>query len=339
MHNVYPNASGAGASAGKIPTPAHPHKRKQPLPGHEPKSAADDPEARRRVQAIMASTNYRIADHDVAFLDQPESRGVRLQLDYLKAELFFERRGIEHTIVVFGSTRICEESAAQRHLDALLEASAALPDDRTLAARVAVARRVLAKSHYYDVAREFGYLVGSGGRSDGKQRMMVMTGSGPGIMEAANRGAFDAGAESIGLNILLPHDQFPNPYITPDLCFTFHYFALRKLHFVQRARALVFFPGGYGTIDELFEVLALIQTRKIAPVPVILVGAGYWRRAFDVDFLTDEGVIDAEDRDLFWYAETAHEIWDSLLRWHEANGTPLVGRGDAPGPMATGPSR
>jgi hypothetical protein len=151
-----------------------------------------------------------------------------------------------------------------------------------------------------------------------------MTGGGPGMMEAANRGAWDVDRPTIGLNISLPHEQFPNPYITPDLCFRFHYFALRKLHFLLRTRALVVFPGGYGTFDELFETLTLVQTRKIQPIPVVLVGKEYWQRAFDVGYLADEGVIDEEDRDLFWYAETAEDIWNGILDWHEANGTPLV---------------
>jgi uncharacterized protein (TIGR00730 family) len=151
-----------------------------------------------------------------------------------------------------------------------------------------------------------------------------MTGGGPGLMEAANRGAHDVGAKSIGLNISLPHEQYPNPYVTPDLCFQFHYFALRKLHFLLRAKALVAFPGGYGTFDELFETLMLVQTRKIDPVPVVLVGEAYWRRAFDLEFLVDEGVIDVEDGELLWFAETAREIWDGILHWHERNGTPLI---------------
>jgi len=143
------------------------------------------------------------------------------------------------------------------------------------------------------------------------------------MMEAANRGVYDTGSKSIGLNISLPHEQYPNPYITPDLCFRFHYFALRKLHFLLRTRALVVFPGGYGTFDELFETLTLVQTRKIKPIPVILVGKEFWQKAFDVDFLANEGVIDEEDRELFWYAETAEEIWAGIRQWHEANGTPL----------------
>jgi uncharacterized protein (TIGR00730 family) len=179
------------------------------------------------------------------------------------------------------------------------------------------------------VAREFGRLVGECGDRAIGGRIMVMTGGGPGIMEAANRGARDAGAKSIGLNITLPHEQFPNPYVTPELCFSFHYFAMRKLHFLMRARALVAFPGGYGTLDELFEVLTLAQTRKIAPVPVILVGEGYWRRVFDADFLVEEGTIAPEDRDLFWYAESAADVWRDIVIWYEMKGEPLLPPGEA----------
>jgi len=182
---------------------------------------------------------------------------------------------------------------------------------------------VLAKSSYYEVAREFGHLVGEASRYHNGNQLVVMTGGGPGLMEAANRGAFDAGAQSVGLNISLPHEQYPNPYITPDLCFRFHYFALRKMHLLLRTKALVAFPGGYGTFDELFEVLTLIQTRKIKPMPVVLVGEDYWRQAVNIDFLVDEGVIAPEDRDLFWYAETAQEIWDGILNWYEACENPI----------------
>lgn len=305
-----------------IPEPAHPHLRREPLPWHRPKPAEEDPDAPRRLQAILDSPSYQQADRDVAFLNQDETRGVRLQIDYYKPELLLRQHGVQHTIVVFGSTRIHEPAAAQRKVDALSAALAADPSDAALQRRLAVARRVLAKSHYYDVARAFGRLVGeANGRGS---RVMLMTGGGPGLMEAANRGAFDAGAKSIGMNITLPHEQYPNPYITPDLCFRFHYFALRKLHFVMRACALVAFPGGFGTFDELFETLTLIQTRSIHPVPVVLVGEHYWRRAFDVDFLVEEGVIDAEDRELFWYAESAEAIWRGILQWHETAGRPLL---------------
>jgi len=195
---------------------------------------------------------------------------------------------------------------------------------RNRAFHLAAAERISAKSHYYDVAREFGRLVGEADRAAPSPRLVIMTGGGPGLMEAANRGAFDVGAKSVGLNIELPHEQFPNPYVTPDLCFRFHYFALRKLHLLLRAKALVAFPGGYGTFDELFEVLTLVQTRKIKPIPVILVGEQFWRRAVDFDFLVEEGVIDLEDRELFWFAETAKDIWNGILDWYKAAGEPLA---------------
>jgi uncharacterized protein (TIGR00730 family) len=306
-----------------IPPPAHPQQRKEPLPWHRPKPGEEDPDAPQRIQAILDSPSYRQADQDVGFLNLDETRGVRLQIDYLKPEMLLEQHGIQHTIVVFGSTRIREPIAARNKVAALRAELDADPNSTDLQRRLSIAQRILAKSHYYDVARDFGRLVGkAGARSDGSQ-LVVMTGGGPGMMEAANRGAFDVGAKSIGLNIKLPHEQYPNPYMTPDLSFRFHYFALRKLHFLLRTRALVAFPGGYGTFDELFETLTLVQTRKIKPVPIVLVGEDYWRQAFNVDFLVAEGVIDAEDRELFWFAETAQEIWDGILHWHEANGEPL----------------
>ncbi|GBE10371.1 putative lysine decarboxylase [bacterium BMS3Abin12] len=317
---------------GARPPPAHPHRRREPLPWHAPKPADEDPDAPRRVQAILDSPTYRPADRDVDFLDLDATRGVRLQIDYRKPELLLDRYGVEHTIVVFGSTRIREPVAAQRRVEALLVRLRDDPGDAELEQRLAVAERLLAKSRYYDVARELGRLIGAAGAGPDDHRVMLMTGGGPGMMEAANRGAFDVRAHSIGLNITLPHEQYPNPYITPELCFRFHYFAIRKLHFLLRARALVAFPGGYGTFDELFETLTLIQTRKIRPVPVILAGERYWRRAVDVDFLVEEGVIDPEDRDLFWYADSAEEIWHGILEWHEANGTPLFPGHDARAP-------
>ena len=283
----------------------------------------EDPNAPARIQAILQSPSYREADQDVDFLNRDETRGLRLQLDYLKPECLLREHGIAHTIVVFGSTRICEPHAARSRVDQLTAARAADPDNASLRQRLAVAKRILAKSRYYDVAREFGRLVGRAEGPHGK-RLVVMTGGGPGIMEAANRGADDVGARSIGLNITLPHEQFPNPYITPDLCFRFHYFAMRKLHFLLRARALVAFPGGYGTFDELFEALTLVQTRKIKPLPIVLVGEEYWRRAFDLEFLVAEGTIDPEDRELFWFAETAEEIWDDILHWYELADLPFI---------------
>jgi uncharacterized protein (TIGR00730 family) len=249
---------------------------------------------------------------------------LRLQIEYLKPELLFRENQVRDTIVVYGSTRIPEPAVAARHVAALRDALASDPGNPQLGRELSVAERILAKTRYYDVARAFGQLVGrNAGADDHPCQAVVMTGGGPGIMEAANRGAFDVGAKSIGLNIDLPHEQYPNPYITPELCVRFHYFALRKMHLLLRAKALVAFPGGYGTFDELFEVLTLVQTRKIRPLPIVLVGETYWRRAVDMDFLVDEGVIDAEDRDLFWFAETAAEIWNGIRHWYEAAGAPL----------------
>ena len=307
----------------QIPTPAQPYRRREALPWQQPKAVEEDPDAVRRVQAILKSPSYRPADTDTAFLSRDDLRGVRLQIDYLKPELLLREHEIEQAIVVFGSTRICEPAAALRkvwELRALLDVD---KNNDELRRQLAVAKRIRAKSRYYEVAREFGRLVATANEGAGKSHTAIMTGGGPGMMEAANRGAFDVGAKSVGLNISLPNEQYPNPYVTPELCFSFHYFALRKLHLLQRAKALVAFPGGYGTLDELFEVLTLIQTRKIKPIPVVLVGEAYWRRAVDIDFLVDEGVINSEDRELFWFAETALEIWNGILRWHDASGEPL----------------
>jgi hypothetical protein len=309
----------------QVPAPPHPHRRREPLPWQQPKPTLDDPKALARLERIVASPSYRQADQDVEFLNRQETRGVRLQIDYQKPEYLMEQHGIRHTVVVFGSTRIHEQASAERTVEALHRKLESAPGDHALQRRLAVAERLLAKSRYYDVARELGRLVGAAADGPDDFRLVVMTGGGPGMMEAANRGAWDAGRPTIGLNISLPHEQYPNPYITPDLCFQFHYFALRKMHFLLRTRALVVFPGGFGTFDELFETLTLIQTRKIRPIPVVLVGREYWQQAFNVDFLVDEGVIDEEDRELFWYAETAEEIWQGIRQWHIANGTPLVG--------------
>jgi uncharacterized protein (TIGR00730 family) len=293
------------------------------LPWQAAKAAEEDPEAFKRVQAILNSPSYRLAQEDVDFLARDELRGERLLIEYHKPELLLDEQGVRETVVVYGSTRICEPAAARRKVEQLRERLAADAGNKSLERQLAIAERILAKSHYYDVAREFGRIVSEANNHPEAHRV-IMTGGGPGIMEAANRGAFDIGAKSVGLNIDLPHEQYPNPYITAELCFRFHYFALRKMHLLQRTRALVAFPGGYGTFDELFEVLTLIQTRKIKPFPVVLVGEEYWRRVVDFDFMVDEGVIDLEDRELFWFAETAREIWDGIRRWLQQSGRPDV---------------
>ncbi len=242
---------------GKLPPPPHPLLRRTPLPSQLPKPATEDAAAPAAIKAILESPSYREADADTDFLARNDMRDVRLALDYEKAELLLKERGIAHTIVVFGSTRICEPAAARRKVAQLAQALAVARSDKDLSRRLEIARRIAAKSRYYDIAREFGRIVSEAGAKRRRNRLVIVTGGGPGIMEAANRGACDAGAQSVGLNITLPHEQYPNPYVTPELCFRFHYFAIRKLHFLLRARALVAFPGGYGTMDELFEVLTL----------------------------------------------------------------------------------
>jgi len=298
----------------RIPNPPDPRDRREPLPGSRPKSDREDPAASERVRAILQSPAYREAEGDPDFLNGYDTRGLRLQLDYLKPEIHLQRRGIENTIVVFGSTRFVEPAAAQARLDEARRILSANARDQEALRRVAVAQRVCENARYYEIAREFGAIVGA------NSRFAIVTGGGPGIMEAANRGAFDVGAPTVGMNIALPSEQFPNPYVTPDLCFKFHYFALRKMHFLLRARALVAFPGGYGTFDELFETLTLVQTRRIKPLPVVLVGETYWRNAFDIDFLISEGALEEEDRELFWYAETAEEIWRGIEDWRRPQG-------------------
>ena len=306
-----------------VPRPPHPAHRREPLPQFQPKPGKEDPGAPTRIQVLLGAPSYRRADQDTDFLERDEVRGLRLQLDYLKPELLMQQEQVGSTVVVFGSTRIVEPATAEQRVSALEKRLLEHPDDRQLQHRLARARRVLDNSRYYSVAREFGRLVGESGSGPQDCSLVVMTGGGPGMMEAASRGAFEAGAKTIGLNIDLPHEQFPNPYITPELCFRFRYFALRKMHFLHRARALVVFPGGFGTLDELFETLTLIQTRTIRPVPVVLIGRAFWERAVDFDFLRDEGVIDDEDREIFWFAETAGEAWAGIQDWYRKCGESL----------------
>ena len=222
-------------------------------------------------------------------------RAERLAEGYLETELVMREHGIQHTIVVFGGTRI--------------------PDSEHNLKPGA--------TDYYRIAREFGAIVGRSGRGPDDCGLTLMTGGGPGIMEAANRGASDVGAKSIGLNIRLPHEQIPNRYISEGLSFNFQYFAIRKMHFLVRAKALVVFPGGFGTLDELFETLNLVQCRRIKPLPVVLVDKEFWQRAINMELLAEEGLIDPEDRQLFWYAETAQQIWDGIVDWYARADTPL----------------
>jgi len=287
----------------------------------------DDAACAARLREIMEHPAYRQPDRDLPFLQTHATRGVRLQLDYLKAEQCLAGHGVNRCIVVFGSTRLRQPEDARRELASAREVAAESPDDPLRARQLKLAEHRLALSRYYEIGRELGRLVGTAGRGARDSRLIVMTGGGPGAMESANRGAFDVGAESAGLNITLPGEQYPNPYLTPGLCFQFHYFSLRKLHFMKRAAAIVALPGGFGTLDELFGALTLIQTRKVPPIPVVLIGEDYWRRVFDTDYLLEVGSIDAEDIELFWYAETAVEAWNGIRRWHRVNGSNLFDEG------------
>lgn len=262
------------------------------------------------------SSSYRLAYDDLDFIMRDELRPVRLQLELLKPELAQADLGIKSTVVIFGSARIhVNEEARQDLLDAE-QAWNEHPDELEFAHNLAIARRIYTKSHYYDEARKLGALITSEAKKR-KYPWIVVTGGGPGIMEAANRGAADVGGKSMGLNIVLPHEQKPNPYITPELCFQFHYFAIRKMHFLMRAIALVAFPGGFGTMDELFEALTLIQTKKVKRIPVILFGQLYWEKIINFDAMVEEGAITACDRELFQYAESAEQAWQLILRGRE----------------------
>jgi len=246
---------------------------------------------------------YRLAFTDTEFLLREELRPVRMQLELLKPEMVQSEHRITSTIVIFGSARILPSDVAQARVDTAHAAGDALA--------LKAAQTQLAMSRYYDEARRFSAIVTRKSRQL-ETPVYVVTGGGPGIMEAGNRGAFEVGGKSIGLNIVLPHEQEPNPYITPELCFQFHYFALRKMHFVMRSIALVCFPGGFGTLDELFETLTLTQTGKSRRRPILLFGREFWTRLIDFDWLIETGMIGAGDVNLFRFVETAEEAWDVL---------------------------
>ncbi len=267
------------------------------------------------------SSSYIPADKDTEFLQRDELRSVRVGLELLKPELIQREEGIRSTIVVFGSARLQEPAALKEALRLAEEQAAQAPNDRIRRQRVAITKRQLELATYYDVAREFGRLVSSTCQIEGRCDYVIVTGGGPGIMEAVNRGAADVNAKSIGLNITLPHEQYPNPYITPRLSFQFRYFAIRKMHFLIRAKALVAFPGGFGTLDELFETLTLLQTGKTKSLIVVLVGRNFWERVINWQLLVECGLITQTDLNLFHYAETAQEVWNLIARH---NGVPTA---------------
>ncbi len=256
---------------------------------------------------------YRLAFADPEFLLRRETRGIRIQLELLKPDLDQSAAGIENTIVVFGSARF----PAPDDAEAALAAALATGD----ASAIAAARRGQRNASHYALAREFARLTAENSRHlPPAERLTICTGGGPGIMEAATRGARDAGAPSVALNIALPHEQSANPYVTPDLSFKFHYFAMRKMHFMMRAKALVAFPGGFGTLDELFEVITLVQTRKAKPVPIILFGSDYWKRLIDMDVLVAEGAISPDDLNLFQYVDEPKAAWDLIATFYGLQG-------------------
>ena len=253
------------------------------------------------------SEAYKLAFQDTEFLLREDLRPVRFQLELLKPELLLDEAKVGSTIVFYGSARIPSPEQA----DALV-AGAANDEQR------AVAERLKAKSKYYTVAYDLARLASqSPADDDGWRHFVVCSGGGPSIMEAANRGAYDEGRETIGLNIVLPHEQLPNPYVTPELSFQFHYFALRKMHFLLRARAVAVFPGGFGTFDEMFELLTLIQTGKVRPLPLLLFGEEFWNSVVNFQALADEGVISPDDLDLIHWCEDAEEAWDFVQKFYE----------------------
>ena len=253
----------------------------------------------------MRRESYRIAFTDQEFLSRRETRSVRMQLEMLKPDVVLQEHGIDNTIVVFGSARFKSQAEA----NALLLDAEKNGDAIALAA----AKRIVKNAEYYEAARTFGKIVAAhNAQKTNGERFYICTGGGPGVMEAANRGAHEAGCKSVGLAIALPHEEKPNAYITPELCFRFHYFAARKMHFVMRARALVVFAGGFGTLDELFEILTLVQTRKSHAVPILLYGSAYWKKVINFEALVEEGAISPEDLKLFHYVDDPHECWNLM---------------------------
>jgi uncharacterized protein (TIGR00730 family) len=257
----------------------------------------------------LQTNAYRLAFADPEFLLRRETRGIRFQLEMLKPDLEQARQGIESTVVVFGSARFASPENARLALEKAERTGK--PDE------ISHAQRLVRNAAYYDQARQFARIVAEyGANLPEAERLVIATGGGPGIMEAANRGAHEAGAVSVGLNISLPHEQSANPYVTPNLSFKFHYFALRKMHFMMRAKALVAFPGGFGTLDELFEVITLVQTRKSRKVPIVLFGSAYWKRLVNFDVLIEEGVVSPEDLDLFRYTDDPAQAWEMIRAFY-----------------------
>tara|TARA_B100000902_G_scaffold37108_1_gene44396 strand:+ start:1820 stop:2704 length:885 start_codon:yes stop_codon:yes gene_type:complete len=264
----------------------------------------------KNLKLILDSNSYKLAQEDLNLLRGDEMRGVRMLLEITKPELVLEEQNIISTIIVFGGAKIVEDLSAHSKIDEVKSLLEKHPKSIKLKNKLDKLKNLLSMSHYYESAKEFSKLASINNQDDKCNSHVIVTGGGPGIMEAANRGAFEAGCKSIGLNIKLPNEQFPNSFITPGLCFKFNYFALRKIHFVMRSVAAVFFPGGFGTLDELFELLTLRQTGMKSEIPIILFGRKYWNNLINFEFLAEFGLISEEDLKIFKYADTALEAWE-----------------------------
>ncbi len=264
----------------------------------------------KNLNLILDSNSYKLAQEDINLLRKDEMRGVRMLLEITKPDLVLEEQNIISTIIVFGGAKIVEESSAQNKIDEVKKLLEKFPESTKLKNKFKKLKNLLYMSHYYESAKEFSKLASINNQDNKCNSHVIVTGGGPGIMEAANRGAFEADCKSIGLNIQLPNEQFPNSFITPGLCFKFNYFALRKIHFVMRSVAAIFFPGGFGTLDELFELLTLRQTGMKSEIPIILFGRKYWHNLINFEFLSDLGLISQADLKIFKYADTASEAWE-----------------------------
>ena len=274
---------------------------------------SDDQElVRKNLELIISSNNYQLAHEDRELLNSDEMRGVRMLLEINKPEKILEEQNILSTIIVFGGASLTDKSSIDHRLELAKNSLTKDPSSSNLQREITRLKNLQSISHYYDSAREFAKIVSRQNQKEHCNSHVIVTGGGPGIMEAANRGAFDADCKSIGLNISLPNEQHPNAYITPGLCFKFNYFALRKFHFVMRSVAAVFFPGGFGTFDELFELLTLRQTGMKTQIPIILFGRDYWSKVINFQFLSDHGLISDEHMNLFQYADSASEAWDII---------------------------
>lgn len=266
----------------------------------------------KNLELIISSSNYQLAHEDRELLNSDEMRGVRMLLEINKPEKILEEQNILSTIIVFGGASLTDKSSIENRLELAKNSLTKDPSSSNLQREITRLKNLQSISHYYDSAREFAKIVSRQNQKEHCNSHVIVTGGGPGIMEAANRGAFDADCKSIGLNISLPNEQHPNAYITPGLCFKFNYFALRKFHFVMRSVAAVFFPGGFGTFDELFELLTLRQTGMKTQIPIILFGRDYWSKVTNFQFLSDHGLISDEHMNLFQYADSASEAWDII---------------------------